>query len=122
MVYEEENHFQKHQRRVEDVQIVFMAKQVPIVAHEILNDSEDGPYHDEARAAVEGIEHLFPGRAMACRISIAVLEEAMVPQASDYNEEAEEQDLCEEPGDDDLLANIHRLQSTSGLNSSTTHL
>lgn len=101
-----EHNNNKHEQRVKDVERPLVLQQVPIIAHGVLNDAEDGTDHDECADSVEHLEHDAPVVAVGAGRARVVPVDAQVEDGRDDDEEAEDDDLHEEAAEDDALGEL----------------
>jgi hypothetical protein len=82
----------KHQRRIEHIQRPLIHQKITIVAHHILRNTEDAPYHDQCTDHVEHTQILLPfgvnGVALGCRIlaNLKVEEDSCKPEEPKHDE------------------------------------
>jgi len=95
----------EHRHGIEDVHRPLMPQRISRLAHGVFDDAEDGPHHDEAADPVEHDKALVPARPfLAERFQRG---EPVHPHVEDHGgdeEEAERDDLDEETGEHDGLA------------------
>jgi hypothetical protein len=104
MINIKQHHRQKHQHCIKNIQENFMVQQIPILTHNILNDSEDGSDHDHEAGAVEDIEVALPRDGELLGTQGRHGAEAIVEYSGDKDKETEKENLDPETAGDDVLA------------------
>lgn len=110
-----DSHDAEHQDRVKDVECPLVLQRVAVRSHDVLDDPEDGPDHDERADEVQHHQEALPGKLRRGRARVAAVagrDDALgaVAQVEDDRgdpEQAEPDDLDDEAGDDDVLARLH---------------
>ena len=93
MINIKQHHGRKHQDRIKDIQKHLMIQQIPICAHDVLDDTEDGSDHDQEAGAVEHVEVALPRDGELLGAQGGNGTEAVIEDPGDGDEEAEEEDL-----------------------------
>lgn len=132
------DHNRQHKHGIKNIQKHLVAKQIPRIALQVLDDAENAPDHDEAAGKVQVVQMALPGKIVegvarcegrggrrAGELVVAlevdsllerfVVDEAVVEDAGDDDEEAEEEELREEAGDDEFFARVERGQGAACL-------
>lgn len=98
------NHDQDHQRSIEDVDDPLVGHEVAILAHRILDESEDASYKDQDAGDVDVDQVLLPREVALLDFLSRVLRDAEVKEGGDDHEEGEEDDLDRQANQDDGFA------------------
>lgn len=106
MINIEQHHSEEHQHGIKDIQEYLMIQQIPILAHNVLNDSEDGTDHDQEAGAVENVEVALPWDSELLGTQGGHGAQAVVEDPSDEDKEAEEEDLDSQTASNNILAEL----------------
>ena len=91
---------------VEYIEVSLLSHELAVFAHDILNNSKDGPNHDEAAGDIEDYEEFFP---RCCDLEAGgggiVIDSAVEDDCND-NKHAKEDELDKEADDDNDLTLI----------------
>lgn len=95
---EECYHCECHQRRIEDVYSPLYTQKIAIAAHSILNNTENIPDHDESGRQVKHGQCRLPRNSLLL-VTSGVAPEPDIEQQGSDDEEAENDDLKDQPAD-----------------------
>ena len=93
MINIKQNHRQKHQRRIKDIQENLIGQQVSILTHNILDNTKHGTNHDQQADTVKDEEETLPWDFELFGSQGGHGADAVVEDSSDDDEESEEEDL-----------------------------
>jgi hypothetical protein len=93
---DEEDQHKHHQKCVEQPHEPFVAENVPSIAGEKFDDSENGSYHYKCAGHVERVEMSFPGHRLRAHSHGRDLSHPIVEGKSDHDEKSKKQNLDEE--------------------------
>lgn len=86
-----------------------MSKQESVVSHQIFNDTENGPYHDETGSPIQSLHLSAPDRDLGLQNRHSLARVVSMEDSRNHDEQAEKCDLEEETDNDDLFASVqHR--------------
>lgn len=119
---DENSHGKCHENGIKNVQVDFMRNEMAVVALQILDNAENAPHKDDGARDVEYDQITSPRYLSSAGDSSGVLDQSDVEKNGGDDEEAKDEDLNEETGNDDLLAHFVHLQSSSGLDSAASSL
>lgn len=100
------DHHGEHQQRIKHVQERLRRQQIPVLALEVLDHTENGSDQDEHAAAVQGEQVLAPGDVLGLGLRCRASGDPALEDDGADEEESEEDDLHEETSDDDVVACI----------------
>ena len=103
---QEDDHYGRHQDRIENVEEYLVRNQVPSVALQVFDDSENASDQDDGAGRIQNPEVSPPRYSLAKRGSRRLPRQPNVEHNRGDDEESEDADLREETRDDDLLPNI----------------
>jgi len=106
MINIQQHHGAEHQRRIKDVQKYLMVQQIPILAHDILDDAEHGTDHDQEAGAVQDEKIALPRDGDLLGAERGHGAQAVVEDPGDDNEKPEEDNLDSKTGGYDILSEL----------------
>jgi hypothetical protein len=106
----EDDHNGQHQHCIENIEIVLVAKYVPVVALDVLDNPKDGPNEDQDASCVQRDEVLMPRATRLHGMASRMATDGSVIRACYQNEEAEKRQLNEETSNNHMLASRPRIE------------
>ena len=104
MVDGEDGHSNEHQASIKDVQVHLSLLQSTTRSLDILSHTEYRSYHDKDTSSVKDHHILLPWYRNHQRSWCWSIYNSFMPDCSDHDEEAEEQNLNDEASDDNVVA------------------
>lgn len=138
----EKNHDEEHQRSVKDVQIHLVTEEISSIALDVFDDSKNASYEDKRTGSIQDVEMSFPrqfvnsfagensGNSSVGGVETVVaglpeqgawgvspfdghiLDQTSVKVSSHADKKSKEDELNKKTADDDLLAKLHRIESS----------
>ena len=94
----------KHQSRIKQVDVDFIDHENTVVAHDVLDDAEDGPDHNESAGYIEHDEKLLPRQVQLEACSSGLTVDSTVENDDGDDEDAKEDELDPETNNDNHLS------------------